>query len=95
MWGAGTGPDRPLLLSWAGHIVLAGVGAEEGVVGREGGWTQGLAKLQLTTACNALAKPSDTPTHPPLHPPGGRHLRDTGTEGVDFSSGQASGASKH
>ena len=62
MWGAGTGPDRPFLLSWAGHTVLAGVGAEEGVVGGRGAGPRVWLQLQLTIACNALTKPSDTPT---------------------------------
>lgn len=63
----------------AGHLVLAGVGAE---------W------LQLTTVCNALAKPSGipAPNSTPLGKSAQRQEQVVG-EGVDFSAGQAFGPS--
>ena len=94
----GAGLDRPLLPSWAGHLVLAGVGAEEGAAGgREGAGPRVWLQLQLTTACNALTKPSGTPTLHSTHlgETPWRHRNSVVQEGVDFSSGQASGPSKH
>lgn len=98
MWGAGGRvSDRASPALWAGHLVLAGVGAEEEAAGERGAGPRGLATATADHSLCALTALQYTHLPPPhLGETPWRHRNSVVREGwISPQDSEASGPSKH